>query len=136
MASEIMPASPISSSLISGFNEAEARWPRKCHDADERSWHRPRASMRPRRDGLGNILEWREYRLRPLASMRPRRDGLGNAARRHHVRHEDVASMRPRRDGLGNHSAPEEAGEPRQASMRPRRDGLGNRRLAQALSLL
>src|SRR5579875_1957029 len=60
------------------------------------------ASMRPRRDGLGNPRLGEVSDRVADASMRPRRDGLGNQQNRADQDREGGASMRPRRDGLGN----------------------------------
>src|SRR5579875_2833760 len=86
------------------------------------------ASMRPRRDGLGNLDHAvREHDGRAAASMRPRRDGLGNE--------DHVPAGIGERKGFNEAEArwPRKYGDAgwhrpilRHASMRPRRDGLGN----------
>src|SRR5579875_2236406 len=61
------------------FNEAEARWPRKWSGLPYPLCSPQSASMRPRRDGLGNFARHDVVIDHQAASMRPRRDGLGNA---------------------------------------------------------
>src|SRR5579875_659686 len=115
-----------------------------------RRWH-PGASMRPRRDGLGNTHPWNRAANVLDASMRPRRDGLGNAVPSpilgiEFERFNEAEARWPRkswtiRAGRSRFSPSfneAEARWPRKeqyspirsarfvASMRPRRDGLGN----------
>src|SRR5579875_941156 len=81
------------------------------------------ASMRPRRDGLGNADGSVMIITRHTASMRPRRDGLGNSDDLVDWVPAPPASMRPRRDGLGNEPIDYVEFQRKKASMRPRRDG-------------
>ncbi len=61
-----------------GFNEAAAQWPRKLR-VPAQLHSRKTASMRPRRNGRGNLLSPPGHDLPPPASMRPRRNGRGNS---------------------------------------------------------
>ncbi len=140
-----------------GFNEAEARRPRRGRDHAGHRCGAVVASMRPRREGLGEGVQAAGGAQRDPASMRPRREGLGERAGcagprsgrqrfneaearrpRRAVRlpwqiRQSDASMRPRREGLGEAGARADRVDRHPASMRPRREGLGeNVRLAAA----
>ena len=61
-----------------GFNEAEAKSPRKCQAGPPGTPRCSQASMRPRQNRLGNSSRTPRRRKRKKASMRPRQNRLGN----------------------------------------------------------